>query len=271
MREDGRHAVLIIDDADALASRETLAELCSLVKLEYEERRMLTLVLVGSQVLDGALRQHPELAHHVEIRVEMQPLPSNEAAAYLGHRLSVASGDPQILLPGAAAALHELAEGAPGRMNVLADNALFEAYRAGRDQVARSDVERAFADLGWAAGASTGAESPAPRAQGGRRGRSAAKKAIAETTTPDAGGSLGDLDSELEAVFTPQAGAEGKDPQTKLMDFDAGNSGRSASPLPARAVAAPTEIQLEPSDVIERSGPPKEDEVDDLFMELIED
>ena len=40
VREDGRHAVLIIDDADALATRETLAELCALVKLEYEDRRM---------------------------------------------------------------------------------------------------------------------------------------------------------------------------------------------------------------------------------------
>jgi hypothetical protein len=42
-------------------------------------------------------------------------------------------------------------------------------------------------------------------------------------------------------------------------------------PVPARAAAAPTEIQLGPADVVE--APPKDAdaEVDDLFMELIDD
>ena len=135
VREDGRHAVLIVDDADALATPDTLAELCALVKLEYEERRMLTIVLVGSRVLDGALRADPNLGHHVEVRVEMRPLPGEEAADYLGQRLTLAGGDPQLLMPGAVAALHELSQGTPGRMNILADNALHEAYSAGRGQV----------------------------------------------------------------------------------------------------------------------------------------
>src|SRR5262245_64945777 len=38
IREDGRHAVLIIDDAQALATHTTLAEVCGLLKLEYEDR-----------------------------------------------------------------------------------------------------------------------------------------------------------------------------------------------------------------------------------------
>ena len=55
IREDGRHAVLIIDDAEALASPETLAEICGLLKLEYEDRRLLSLVLVGTPLLDEVL------------------------------------------------------------------------------------------------------------------------------------------------------------------------------------------------------------------------
>jgi hypothetical protein len=56
-----------------------------------------------------------------------------------------------------------------------------------------------------------------------------------------------------------------------LMDFES-TPARAASsrPLPPRAAAAPTEIQLEHADALE--APPKEgDEVDDLFMELLED
>jgi type II secretory pathway predicted ATPase ExeA len=272
VREDGRHAVLIVDGADALASRDTLTELCSMVKLEYEDRRMLTLVLVGSGPLDRALQAEPELAHHLEVRVEMRPLPAEEAAAYLGHRLDVAGGDPQLLLPGAVAALHELASGAPGRMNVLADNSLYEAWIAGRAQVARSDVERACTDLGWGAvgdgaGARPAPASPAPAARP-RAGRS-----FAETTSPGVDSALGSLDSELEAVFTPPPAASrrGAEPRTQVMDFDSGGSRRPVRPVSSRATAAPTEIQLGPSDVVRRGGPPKDDEVDDLFMELIED
>jgi hypothetical protein len=274
VREDGRHAVLIIDDADALATRGTLAELCALVKLEYEDRRMLTVVLSGSGPLDRVLCADPGLAHHLEVRVEMAPLSPDEAVAYLGHRLIVAGGTPELLLPGAATALAELSKGTPGRMNILADNALFEAYAAGRGQVARSDVERAYADLGWDSLDSADPGLPPesremPRADA----KQSSASAVAEPTpSSDAPESHDALDSELEAVFAPMdgqgSGSAGSDPQTVLMDFDTSRSGDVEN----RALAAPTEIQLGPADVLEREGPPKEtDAVDDLFMELIED
>ena len=47
VREDGRHVVLIIDESDVLAERGALGDLRALLNLEYEERRLLTLVLVG--------------------------------------------------------------------------------------------------------------------------------------------------------------------------------------------------------------------------------
>lgn len=249
IREDGRHAVLIVDDAQALAAPETLAELCALVKLEYEDRRVLTLVLVGTPALERALAADPQLARQVEVKVQMAPLGSDEAATYLGHRLSLAGGDPELLLPGAVAALRELSHGAPGLMNCLADNALYEAYLAGRDQVTRNDVEAAWQALGWPSGLAV----EAPAAPGhGERSRSAPRRQLAESTAPDLD-DLGGLDSQLDAVF--EAGP---------------TSGRGARR--ASAYAAPTEIELSPSDALE--GPPKEDDdaaVDELFMELIED
>ena len=47
VREDGRHAVLIVDEAHALARGGALEEVSALVKLEYDERRLLSVVLVG--------------------------------------------------------------------------------------------------------------------------------------------------------------------------------------------------------------------------------
>jgi type II secretory pathway predicted ATPase ExeA len=149
VHEDGRRTVLIIDDAHGIANSDTLAEVCSLVKLEYEDRRLVTVVLVGAPPLDAAVGANPLLSHHVDVRLALPALDREEATTYLNARIAAAGGDSEILLPGAAAAILELAEGAPGRMNTLADNALYEGWVNTRSQVARSDVEQAHRDLGW--------------------------------------------------------------------------------------------------------------------------
>ncbi len=150
IREDGRHAVVIIDDAHLLSSGETLAEVCGLLKLEYEERRLFSLVLTGEEMLDAAILSDPTLAHRVDVRVRLEPLPSELAVGYVAHRVRQAGGTPAILDPEAAAALAEYGGGLPGRMNTLADNALFAAFLCGRDRITRPDVERAHDDLAWA-------------------------------------------------------------------------------------------------------------------------
>jgi len=161
VREDGRHAVLIIDDAHALASPETLAEVCGLLKLEYEERRLFSLVLVGGPELESAIAADPTLARRLEVRVRMQPLDPEASADYLAQRLEQAGGDPGVLAPEAVAALHHHGGGLPGLMNILADNALFEAFLCGRPRVGAVDVERAWRDLGWQAGAGSAPPPPA--------------------------------------------------------------------------------------------------------------
>ncbi len=150
VREDGRQPVLIIDDAHALAKHGALAEVCSLLKLEYEDRRLLTLVLAGPIELDQSISADASLAHRIDVRVELASLNPEAAAGYLAHRVSQVSGTPGIIDAGAVAALHELGRGYPGLMNTLADNALFEAFICGRNQMTRVDVERAHRDLGWA-------------------------------------------------------------------------------------------------------------------------
>jgi type II secretory pathway predicted ATPase ExeA len=282
IREDGRHAVLIVDDAQGLASQVTLTEVCGLARLEYEDRRVLSIVLAGAPSLQRALASDPLLAHHLEVQITLPAFGRDEAARYLWQRIQLAGGKPQILLPGAVVALHELSDGAPGRLNTLADNALFEAFLEGRNQVARSDVERAYAGLGWselrtcaeASGTSVAVASHVAAAH--PSGSPAAEATQVLTGVPvSSAGAAEDLDSKLEAVFEEEAPvaapAHPADAgQTVLMNHDAGSPSAAQRPVLARADAAPTEIQLEPRDAI--PAPPKEgDEVDDLFMELLDD
>lgn len=238
VREEGRQAVLLVDDADQLACDGALAELCGLLRLEYEDRRLLALVLAGASPLDDALAADPSLGHRVDVRVRLAAFDADDAARYLAQRLRSAGGEPAILAPDALEAIHQLGRGLPGLMNRLADNALFEAFLCDRPHVARRDVERAHRDLGFdgapapAAAIDASAPAPAPaRVPEPRRSacaseldavaapvRTAESRLAARAPAPDAAdeaveapplaafaGADDELDSELEAIFEDAA------------------------------------------------------------------
>jgi type II secretory pathway predicted ATPase ExeA len=241
IREDGRHAVLIVDDAQTLASPETLNTICGLLKLEYEDRRLLTLVLVGTPDLGDAIAANPTLAHRVDVKVCVEPLDSSTAAAYVHHRVRCAGGGAAVFAADALAALHDMGGGLPGLMNTLADNALFEAFLCGRSAVTAVDIERAHRDLRWDA-----SPTAAPTAKLAR------PISVAEpdpVVGEDFSRSLESLDSELETVFESSSQAEA------TLTFG------SAPPEMQRAYHASR---------IPDAGPPKDDS-EDLFVELLED
>ncbi len=167
VREDGRKAVLIVDEAQVLAERGILGDLRGLLNLEYEEKRLVTLVLVGTPALADAVANEPALAERVDLRLTIQPLHVKEVVGYLHHRIRAAGGNPAIFESSAVATLTKLCGGVPRRINALADDALYEAHRAGRVSATAADVERAAANLrdpNESVAAPAPASAPAPEA-----------------------------------------------------------------------------------------------------------
>jgi type II secretory pathway predicted ATPase ExeA len=148
VREDGRHAVLMVDEGHVVADPETLQELRGLLNLEYEDRRLLSLVLIGLPELDDAIAADASLAGRIDVRVELAPLDAGQAHAYLTSRVQSAGATSDILAPAAIETLIAHADGIPRLLNTLADNALYEACLAGNRSVGREDVEAAARDLG---------------------------------------------------------------------------------------------------------------------------
>ena len=147
VREEGRSTVVILDEAQVLAEQGVLRELRGLLNLEYEEKRLLTLVLVGLPALASKVAAEPALAERVDLPLRLGALSNDESARYLTHRIRAAGGNPAILESGAVAALVKWAGGVPRRLNALADSALFEAHLAGRVSATAADVERAAFEL----------------------------------------------------------------------------------------------------------------------------
>jgi len=230
VREDGRRAVLIIDEAQVLVDQGLLGELRGLLNLEYEDRRLLTVILAGLPDLAKEMAGSAALADRVEIRLEIPSLGPESSVRYLRHRIQGVDGNPAILESGAIDAIVGLASGNPRRLNILADNALFEAYLAGRSGATVEDVARAASDLGL---------------------------------------SLEEMESEAES-----------DGEASVFDEAASPTAHDLSSEINEVIAADTDppvLRGDPAETIAifpdapDQGPPKDEEIDDLFVDLVKD
>jgi general secretion pathway protein A len=183
IREQGRRAVLAIDEAHGLAGSDALAELLALLNFEADEARLLSAVLIGPPELERALAHEPGLLGRVELRVRLAALGAEEARAYLAHRIAIAGGDPGILPPAVMDAIAERATGLPRRMNALADATLFETHLARRPRPTVVDVERAARDLPWCQSSAETLSGISPAALGLEERE--AKPDAAEVADPD--------------------------------------------------------------------------------------
>ena len=145
----GRHALLVIDEAQALEAA-VLEQLRLLTNLETSERKLLQIVLIGQPELRTMLAQPglEQLAQRVIARYHLKSLSAAETRQYVLHRLGVAG--PNVPVPfdnRALARLHSLTGGVPRRVNLLADRALLGAYSRRQRHVDAGMVTQAAAEV----------------------------------------------------------------------------------------------------------------------------
>jgi len=182
--EQGKKAVVLIDEAQMLASRELMEEFRGLLNLEVPERKLLSFVFFGLPEIEDNLRLDPPLAQRVALKYRLEPLRSEDTEAYIQHRLRLA-GAPRIPFTTAAIqAIHARARGTPRLINTICDNALFEGFVARTREIDDKAIERVARDLGL-----IGLEAPPP-------------PAMAEADRPSARPriDLGDIDRYLESL-----------------------------------------------------------------------
>jgi type II secretory pathway predicted ATPase ExeA len=147
--EEGRFAVVVIDEAQLLAGRAAYDELRLLTNLAADDRNLVGLVLVGQPELRERLREKggEAFAQRVGVGYHVGALEEAETARYLAHRLRVAGREAPLFTAEAAAAVHRHAGGVPRRVNQLAANALLEGFAREVETIGADVVEAAAADL----------------------------------------------------------------------------------------------------------------------------
>jgi len=144
----GRHAVLIIDEAQNL-SADVLEQMRLLTNLETSERKLLQIILLGQPEL-AAMLERPELkqlAQRIVARYHLGPLSKPEVAAYVRHRLDIAGTQRPLFPPTIMGRLYRLSGGVPRVINVLCDRALLGAYVQGKERVDRATLAQAAREV----------------------------------------------------------------------------------------------------------------------------
>jgi type II secretory pathway predicted ATPase ExeA len=148
IHESGKKAVVIIDEANMLKSKDIFEEFRGLSNLEVPGRKLISIVLFGLPDLETNMMVDPPLVQRVAVKVGIRPLDAAGTAAYVRHRLGVAGAKTPIFDDAALAEVHRLSQGVPRLINTLCDNALLESFLVKKSDVNAAMVGDVAKDLG---------------------------------------------------------------------------------------------------------------------------
>ncbi len=163
--EQGKKAVVLIDEAQMLETRELMEEFRGLLNLEVPERKLISFVFFGLPEIEKHLKLDPPLAQRVAMRYRLEPFSADSTEAYIKHRLRLAGCPRMPFMPEAIEALHRRSGGTPRVINTLCDNALFEAFLARTPDIGAPLVDQIADNLGLETGLHGKREAPAPVAE----------------------------------------------------------------------------------------------------------
>ena len=143
----GEACILIVDEAQNL-SNDLLEEIRLLSNLDDRGGHLLHICLVGQPELEEKLAR-PELRQlrqRISVKYRLNPLQPDECVRYIHHRLRVAGGEPERIFPeDTALAVHHVTYGIPREINIVASQAMVNAYVEGSGMV-RPEHVRAVSD-----------------------------------------------------------------------------------------------------------------------------
>ncbi len=154
---EGRHTVLVVDEAQNLSPR-VLEQVRLLTNLETTRHKLLRIILVGQPELLQILA-HKELRQvdqRITARYHLSPLDRQETARYIVYRLAVAGIREDLFTPMAMRLVHRLSGGVPRKINTLCERTLLAIFSQGKPRVGVALVWRAAREIRGERPGSTG-------------------------------------------------------------------------------------------------------------------
>lgn len=148
IHREGRRAVVLIDEAQMLATRELMEEFRGLLNLEIPGHKLISFIFFGLPELESNLTLDPPLAQRVALRCRLLPLVEEDTHQYVEHRLRLAGCDHSIFTSEALTEVHRWSEGVPRVINSVCDNVLLELFFSHEKEATPEHVREVAHNLG---------------------------------------------------------------------------------------------------------------------------
>ena len=133
--ESGRKAVVLVDEANMLKTKEIFEEFRGLLNLEVPGRKLISIVLIGLPELEENIALDAPLAQRTALKFRLRKLDRDSTTKYVKHRLKIAGVSRDIFTEAALETIFVFAQGTPRIINTVCDNALLEAYIMKKENV----------------------------------------------------------------------------------------------------------------------------------------
>jgi general secretion pathway protein A len=146
-----KKVVLIVDEAQNL-SMKVLEEIRMLSSIETDKEKVLRIILAGQPELRETLKSPKlkQLMQRVRLRFHVGPLDRRDTRAYIDHRLTIAGGQPESLIPADCTdVIYRYTGGVPRLINTLCDSALLCAFVDRKPGIDVDDIMTAVTELDW--------------------------------------------------------------------------------------------------------------------------
>lgn len=148
IEQEGRRAVVLIDEAQMLQSRELMEEFRGLLNLEIPGKKLLNIVFFGLPEVEDCLSLDEPLSQRVAVKYHLKSMAVETTTSYIRFRLQVAGAKRMLFTADAIPLIHRYAGGVPRLINTICDNCLLEAFLRKHGEADARIVHSVAGDLG---------------------------------------------------------------------------------------------------------------------------
>ncbi|MFQ5952957.1 MAG: ExeA family protein [Candidatus Omnitrophota bacterium] len=144
----GDYSIIIVDEAHLITQKEVLEELRLMMNLQYKNRFLVTLIMMGQLELREIINSQPQFKQRFAICYMLQHLNEEETIGYIKHRMKIAGAERRIFTDEASSFIYNSSSGKPRQINNICDMSLLVGYMRQADEIDGHIVRDVSKDLG---------------------------------------------------------------------------------------------------------------------------
>jgi len=145
--------LLIIDEAQAIPSKDTFEEIRLLTNFQLDEQNLMAIIIMGQPELKARLERpaYEALRQRVGLSFHLDPIDEASVGEYIAARLQAAGATKEIFTKDAVETVARLSKGIPRWINNIAAAAMIQAFAESKKKIDREIIEDVAADMGLVA------------------------------------------------------------------------------------------------------------------------